>query len=91
MIGLCLSYFKQLVDYYGGVAGIEVYYTRYGMEDRLYLLKMARKYGLLISAGSDFHQQEAWETLHHRISASVADDLLQRLGVKVDYDGSVPV
>lgn len=81
-----VSYFKQLVDYYGGVAGIEVYYTRYGMEDRLYLLKMARKHGLLISAGSDFHQQEAWETLHHRISASVADDLLKRLGVKVDYD-----
>lgn len=81
-----VSYFKQLVDRYGGTGGMEVYYTRYGPEERLYLLRMAQKFGLLISAGSDYHHQEKWETLNHRISASVADELLEKLGVKVDYD-----
>ena len=81
-----VGYFKQLVDHYGGIGGMEVYYTRYGAEDRLYLLEMAQKHGLLISAGSDYHQQEAWETLEHRISASAVNSLLDQLGVKVEYE-----
>lgn len=78
--------FKELVTAYGGVGGMEVYYTRYkDMAERLYLLGMARKFGLLISAGSDYHQQEEWETLEHRTSCAACSDLLNHLGIKVNY------
>lgn len=78
--------FKELVDTYGGIGGMEVYYTRYkDMDERLYLLQMARKYGLLISGGSDYHEQETWETLKHRTSCSACSDLLDYLGIKVNY------
>lgn len=78
--------FKELVDTYGGIGGMEVYYTRYkDMNERLYLLQMARKYGLLISGGSDYHEQETWETLEHRTSCSACSDLLDCLGIKVNY------
>ena len=78
--------FSELVKKYGGVGGIEVYYTRYkDMDERLYLLRMAQKYGLLISGGSDYHEQESWETLEHRTSCSACSDLLDHLGIKVDF------
>ena len=78
--------FKELVTAYGGVGGMEVYYARYkDMAERLYLLQLARKYGLLISGGSDYHQQEEWETLEHRTSCSACSDLLDHLGIKVNY------
>ena len=78
--------FKELVDTYGGVGGMEVYYTRYkDMNERLYLLQMAQKYNLLISGGSDYHEQESWERLDHRLSCSACSDLLERLGIKVNY------
>ena len=77
--------FKELVDTYAGVGGMEVYYTRYGMYERRYLLEIAQKYGLLISAGSDFHAQEKWESLDHRTSCSACSDLLNHLGIKVNY------
>lgn len=78
--------FSELVKKHGGVGGIEVYYTRYkDMDERLYLLRMAQKYGLLISGGSDYHQQESWETLEHRTSCSACSDLLDHLGIKVDF------
>ena len=80
-----VRYFRQLTDRYGGTGGMEVYYTRYNIEDRLYLLGMARKYALLLSAGSDYHQQEEWETLEHRISCCACSDLLEHLGVHVNY------
>lgn len=78
--------FKELVDTYGGIGGMEVYYSRYkDMYERLYLLQMAQKYGLLISGGSDYHEQESWETLEHRTSCSACSDLLDHLGIKVNY------
>ena len=80
-----VRHFKQLTDRYGSAGGMEVFYTRYNTEDRLYLLGMARKYGLLLSAGSDYHQQEEWETLDHRISCSACCNLLDHLGIQVDY------
>lgn len=78
--------FSELVKKHGGVGGMEVYYTRYkDMGERLYLLRIAQKYGLLISAGSDFHAQESWESLDHRTSCSACSDLLEHLGIKVNY------
>ena len=39
----------------GGAAAIEVYYSKYNQKQRKKLLNLAHKYGLLQSAGSDFH------------------------------------
>lgn len=78
--------FKELVTAYGGTGGMEVYYTRYkDMAERLYLLRIAKKYNLLISGGSDYHEQETWESLDHRLSCSACQDLLDQLGIKVNY------
>ena len=38
-----------------GIAGIEIYYTGYGREQRWELFALAREYGLLVTGGSDFH------------------------------------
>lgn len=78
-----VSCFKSLVDAWGGRGGMEVYYTRYNGPEHLYLLEMSRKYGLFISAGSDYHNTETWETLEHRTSWSVCSRLLEHLGVEV--------
>lgn len=78
--------FKELVTAYGGVGGMEVYYTRYeDVNERLYLLQLAQKFNLLLSGGSDYHEQESWESLNHRLSCSACQDLLDHLGIKVDY------
>lgn len=78
--------FKEMVNTCGGIGGMEVYYTRYkDMHERLYLLRMAQKYGLLISGGSDYHEQETWETLAHHLSCSACSDLTEQLGVEVHY------
>jgi predicted metal-dependent phosphoesterase TrpH len=38
-----------------GLDGIEVFYNHYSLEDSKYYLKLAEKYNLIISVGSDFH------------------------------------
>ena len=38
-----------------GLKGIEVYHSSHSKEEMNYYLKIANKYGLLISGGSDFH------------------------------------
>ena len=38
-----------------GLSGIEVYYSSHKPADTSYLSKLAEKYGLLLSGGSDFH------------------------------------
>ena len=83
---LLVRTFKELVTAYGGTGGMEVYYTRYkDVNERLYLLRLAQKYNLLISGGSDYHEQESWESLNHRLSCSACQDLLNHLGIKVNY------
>lgn len=76
--------FKELVDSCHGVGGMEVFYARYTPTERLYLLQLARKYGLLFSGGSDFHGQEG-EHLGHQLSCSACSDLLEHLGIKLSH------
>lgn len=40
-----------------GLKGIEVYHSSHSKEEMNYYLKIANKYGLLISGGSDFHRK----------------------------------
>lgn len=47
------SYLSELTA--AGLVGIEVYYNGYGPEVTERLLKAARRYGLLVTGGSDYH------------------------------------
>lgn len=38
-----------------GIDGVEVYYSTYSLEEQKFMLKMAKKYHLIKSGGSDFH------------------------------------
>lgn len=38
-----------------GIAGMEIYYTGYGREQRRELFALAQEFGLLVTGGSDFH------------------------------------
>ncbi|MBW6458459.1 MAG: DUF2061 domain-containing protein [FCB group bacterium] len=44
---------KELVSY--GLKGIEAYYSTHSKEQTLHYLALAKKYDLLVTAGSDFH------------------------------------
>lgn len=59
--------FKTLA---GDAAAMEVEYGRYPRHIRDALAAIAEEYGLMPSAGSDYHAQAAFETLDHRIPQS---------------------
>ncbi len=44
---------RRLASY--GLGGIEALYSNHSTDDEIYAKKLAKKYGLLISGGSDFH------------------------------------
>ena len=44
---------KALIPF--GLGGLECYYSRYSTEEERLLIDLAKRYGLLISAGSDYH------------------------------------
>jgi predicted metal-dependent phosphoesterase TrpH len=43
-----------------GLAGVEVFYRGYGEEERERFARLARRYGLLVTGGSDFHGTGNW-------------------------------
>jgi hypothetical protein len=62
----------------GDAGGIEVYYKDYSEEQVKTLEKIAKKYKLLPSAGSDFHGQSKSEYLSHHFPVSIYEALRQR-------------
>ncbi len=66
-----------------GLAGVEVYYYSHSEEETALYTSLARKYGLIVTGGSDFHGPGMIETRlgvgrgNMKISKSVADDLKQ--------------
>lgn len=79
---LLVRYFKELT---GDRGAMEVYYSRYDTEKRLYCLQLCQKYDLLPSAASDYHAQEKWESLQNRFSYTSCSELLNLLGIKVAH------
>ena len=73
--------FKELA---GDAAAMEVEYGRYPRHIRDRLAAIAVEYGLMPSAGSDYHAQAAFETLDHRIPqfacARLADYIARHCG-----------
>jgi predicted metal-dependent phosphoesterase TrpH len=62
-----------------GSGGMETSYSLYSAEQRQYLRSIADEYGLLHSAGSDFHGKDDAETLDCRFPASEFQPLLARV------------
>ena len=58
-----------------GGKGMEVYYGTYSEEERNYLLSLAKEYGLIPSAASDFHGH-GHSGLNNRFPESIAQKLL---------------
>ena len=69
-----VRYFKELA---GDAAAMEVEYGRYPRHIRDRLAAIAAEYGLMPSAGSDYHAQAAFETLDHRIPLSACAQLAE--------------
>jgi 3',5'-nucleoside bisphosphate phosphatase len=87
---------KELVDL--GIDGIECYQSEYGPEETAFALSLAEKYGLLVSAGSDWHGAVgdlSWGIKDFKsfypehigglgVTAEKVYPLLGRLGIAVD-------
>lgn len=56
-----------------GIDGIEVYHSDHSPEDESRYLKLSGRYGLLITAGSDFHGERGGQMYHARIGARSVD------------------
>ena len=76
---------EQLVNEFSklakGKGAMEVIYARYSQEQRQSLAALAVKYGLMYSAASDYHGQDAAETLNNRFSCETCKPLLEALGL----------
>lgn len=69
----------------GGLAGIEARHADHDAEAELRYRELAKRYGLLVTAGSDFHGYRDGEPFHaplgaKRIEADVINELCQRKG-----------
>jgi len=53
---------EEIIRY--GAQGIEVYHSDHGLEDELRYNRMAEKYRLIVTGGSDFHGQREGEFFH---------------------------
>lgn len=66
-----------------GLAGVEVYYYSHSEEETALYTSLARRYGLIVTGGSDFHGPGMIETRlgvgrgNMKIPKSIADDLKQ--------------
>jgi hypothetical protein len=66
-----------------GLAGVEVYYYSHSEEETALYSSLARRYGLIVTGGSDFHGPGMIETRlgvgrgNMKIPKSIADELKQ--------------
>jgi len=66
-----------------GLVGVEVYYYSHSEEETAFYTSLARRYGLIVTGGSDFHGPGMIETRlgvgrgNMKIPKSIADDLKQ--------------
>lgn len=73
-----LAHFKELT---GEAGGMEVYYGLYDEETRRELKSLAKQYGLMSSAGSDYHGQSDTDRLDHHFALEDCATLMRRLDI----------
>ncbi|MCK9859710.1 PHP domain-containing protein [Paenibacillus sp. ATY16] len=56
-----------------GVQGIEVYHSDHGPEEERRYAELAKKHGLIITGGSDFHGERQGEVFHGEIGSRTVD------------------
>lgn len=71
-----------------GLAGVEAYHADHTPEQEAHYAVLAAAYGLLVTAGSDFHGERGGVVFHapigsRRIGAEITDQLYTRRGVPV--------
>lgn len=71
-----LQYFKSFA---GSRGALETSYGMYSEEERQYLRTLADEFGLLHSAGSDFHAKEG-DSLNHQFDSAQFQPILEALG-----------
>lgn len=78
--------FAALVHEIGCPGGMEVYYGKYRTApEREYLLALSREYGLMPSAGSDYHRTTEDAALSHAAGWTACRELLTCLGIPLPY------
>lgn len=74
---------EELVQY--GLQGIEVYYPTHSPQDIKRYLKIANKYNLAVTGGSDFHGERKRETSIAKVT--VAGNMVDKLRQKCSFAG----
>lgn len=71
---------EQLIE--KGVRGIEAYHSDHGPEEEKRYEELARRHGLIITGGSDFHGERRGEVFHGEIGSRTVDvSVLERLHI----------
>ena len=68
---------KRFKEAAGPLAAIEALYGKYNKKQRAWLVKKAKEYGFLISAGSDYHGQFEKDHLDNRFPMKIWERMLE--------------
>ncbi len=68
---------SELIE--AGLGGIEVYSSHHGREDEEYFKEVCDRFGLLVTAGSDFHGREIKPDVHLGELRGASYDLVEKL------------
>ncbi|WP_040948580.1 PHP domain-containing protein [Gorillibacterium massiliense] len=72
----------ELVE--AGLDGMEVYHSEHTPEQEAHYLQLAQDYGLIVTAGSDFHGKRQGEAFHGEIGCRTIDaEVLDKLNLKL--------
>ncbi len=75
---------RQLIQ--GGLDGIEIYHPDHGEEEEKWFERMAKDYGLIMTAGSDFHGERNGQVFHGDLgSKTVPLDTVRLLKERAAY------
>ena len=69
-----------------GVDGIEAFYPKNTIEDERHFLKLAKKYKLLVTGGSDFHKSNKDDSIKELGYSTITDKHLELFLNKIKYE-----
>jgi 3',5'-nucleoside bisphosphate phosphatase len=81
------KYLKELID--AGLSGLEVYTSYHSPEMSRHWLQLARKYGLMITAGSDFHGEKIKPDVKLGMVCEEEKEIIENLSRAVERNGGI--